>query len=51
MKAGTLQDAVIASNFENCRTAHHYASLARWQGEVPTYCGSEKVTWLAKARV
>jgi transposase-like protein len=47
----TLQDAVIHfSNFENCRTA---VITLRWpDGKVKCpYCGSEKVTWLAKARV
>src|ERR1700722_20340013 len=47
----TLQDAVIHfSNFENCRTA---IITLRWpDGKVKCpYCGSEKVTWLAKGRV
>src|SRR5947207_4346061 len=47
----TLQEAIqYFSNFDNCRT---FMVEIRWQnGAVQCpYCGSEKVTYLAKARV
>src|ERR1700685_567760 len=47
----TLQEAILYfSDFENCKT---FMVTLRWPDGVVKcpHCGSEKVTWLAKARV
>lgn len=47
----SLQEAILCfSDFENCR---QFMIGLRWPGGIVTcpQCGSEKVTWLAKARV